>query len=56
MNKGQYRDCSGVFFFFLEVLGPIPGPLEARQGLYEQIVNAEQHSKSGEGAAVKPPH
>lgn len=46
-----------VFFFFLELLqGLIPGLLEARQRLYEQIVNAEQHSKSGEIAAIKLPH
>lgn len=47
-----------VFFFlsFLELLGLIPGLLEARQRLYEQIVNAEQHSKSREIAAIKLPH
>ena len=49
-----------VFFFFfppfLELLRLIPGLLEARQRLYEQIVNAGQHSKSGEIAAIKLPH
>lgn len=34
---------------------PIGGLLEARQRLYEPIVNAEQHSKSGEMAAIKVP-
>lgn len=37
---------------FLELLGL----LEASQTLYEQTVNAEQHSKSGEIAAIKLPH
>lgn len=45
-----------IFFSFLELLRPSPGLLEARQGLYEQIVNAEQHSKRGEIAAIKLPH
>lgn len=45
-----------VLGFFLELLGLILGLLEACQRLYEQIVNAEQHSKSGEIAAIKLPH
>ena len=43
-------------FFYLELPGLILGLLEACQRLYEQIVNAEQHSESGETAAVKLPH
>lgn len=50
-------DC--VFFFppfFGEYLRLIPGLFEARQRLYERIVNAEQHLKSGEIAAIKLPY
>lgn len=58
MTKASAEFVLEVFFpsSFLELLGLIPGLLEARQRLYEQIVNAEQHSKSGEIAAIKLPH
>lgn len=59
MNKASKEiilESVFLFFPFLELLGLIPGLLEARQRLYEQIVNAEQHSKSREIAAIKLPH
>lgn len=57
MNKASTEIfLESAFFSFLELLRMIPGLLEAWQRLYEQIVNAEQHSKSGEIAAIKLPH
>lgn len=54
-NRGTVLE-SGIFFSFLDLLGLIPGLLEASQRLYEQTVNPKQHSKSGEMAAIKLPH
>lgn len=56
MNKANREIVLESVFSFFGLQGLIPGLLEASQRLYDQTVNAEQHLKSGEIAAIKLPH
>lgn len=56
LGKSNAETTLMFVYPFWDLLGLILRLLEVCQRLYEQIVNAEQHSKSGEIAAIKLPH